>query len=194
MQMPHLLVFCLLLSSMNQQSEGNSQNRGALQESFVIKLKTLKEEYEANTADLLAVINNLQQNINTTLIKDLKDETQSLHIQLNKTIEEQEGTIKELKKTVEGHQLAIVQSYTLVAVFNRTIMEQRSTIQHLQKTIEDQQLMIDRLNLTDVKNVKEDVEVLETVMEEQRLMIQHVNLSRRSSKGLITLSNIINIL
>ena len=59
MQMPRLVVFCLLLSSMNQLSEGNSQNRGALQESFVIKLKTLKDEYEANTASLLAVINDL---------------------------------------------------------------------------------------------------------------------------------------
>ena len=176
--MPHLLVFCLLLSSMNQLSEGNSQNRGALQESFVIKLKTLKEEYEANTADLLAVINNLQQNINTTLIKDLKDETQSLHIQLNKTMEEQEGTIKELKKTVADHQLD-----ALAEVFNRTIIEQRKNIQQLQKITGDQQLMIDRLNGTDVKNLKEDVEVLETAMEEQRLMIQHVNMSRRSSKG-----------
>ena len=63
MQMPHLIVFCLLSSSLHQLSEGNSQKRGALQERFVIKLKTLKEVYEANTADLLAVINNLQQNI-----------------------------------------------------------------------------------------------------------------------------------
>ena len=75
MQMPHLLVFCFLLSSMNQLSEGNFQKRGALQESFVVKLKTLKDEYESNTASLLTVINDLQQNINTTLIKDLKDET-----------------------------------------------------------------------------------------------------------------------
>ena len=118
-----------LWTSLHQLSEGNSQNRGTLQESFVIKLKTLKDEYEANTASLLTVINDLQQNINTTLIKYLKDETQSLHIQLNKTMEEQEGTIKELKKTVKGHQRAIVQSYALVGVFNRTIKEQQNTIQ-----------------------------------------------------------------
>ena len=160
----------------------------------MIKLKTLEDEYEANTASLFAVINDLQQNINTTLIKDLKDETQSLYIQLNKTMEEQEGTIKEIRKTVANHQLAIVQSYALVEVFNRTIIEQRSAIQQLLKTTDDQQLMIDRLNGTDVKNLKEDVEVLESVMEEQGLMIQHVNVSTRSSKGLITLANIINII
>ena len=183
MKMPHLVVFCLLSYSLHQLSEGNSQNRGALQQSFLIRLKTLKDEYEANTASLLAAVNHLQQNINTTLIKDLKDETQSLHIQLNKTIEEQENTINQLRKTVEDHQQAIVQSYTLVEVFNKTIVEQRSAIQQLLKTTDDQQLMIDRLNGTDVKNLKKDVEVLESVMEEQRLMIQHVNVSRRSSKG-----------
>ena len=145
----------------------------------MIKLKTLKDEYEANPASLFAVINDLQQNINTTLIKDLKDKTQSLHIQLNKTMEEQQGTIKKIRKTVADHQCAIVQSYALVEVFNRTIIEQRSAIQQLLKTTDDQQLMIDRLNGTDVKNLKEDVEVLESVMEEQRLMIQHVNVSRR---------------
>ena len=175
----------LLSSSLHKLSEGNSQNKGALQESFVIKLKTLKDEYEANTASLLSVINDLQQNMNTTQIKDLKHETQSM----NKTIEEQQGTIKkqqstinELTKTVEAHQLVIVQSYALVEVFNRTIIQQRSSIEQLQKTTQDQELRIDRLNETDVINLKEDVEVLESVMEDLR----------RSSKAWITLLNIIN--
>ena len=96
-------------------------------------------------------------------------------------MEEQEGMIKELKKTVEDHQRAIVQSYALVEVFNRTIMEQRKTIQQLQKTTEDQQLIIVKLNGTDVE--------LREEMDDQRQLILQVNESSQSRMGLIIINN-----
>ena len=60
--------------------------------------------------------------------------------------------------------------------------EQRSTIQHLNA-------MIDRLNETDVKNLKGKVEDLESGLREQRQMISQLNESRSSGKVSVTLNN-----
>ena len=72
----YFLKFCLELLLML--AETKMQNNGALQESFLINLKSIKNECETNAASLLAIIEDLQQNINTTLIEDLKAETKSL--------------------------------------------------------------------------------------------------------------------
>ena len=101
-----------------------SQNNGILQESFFFKLKTIKNECETNTANVLSVIDDLQQSMNITLFSDLKEETHSLKkmvedlnrtVQqqmkdnLNETVQWQQKTLQELKKTVEDQQYAIKQ-------------------------------------------------------------------------------------
>ena len=181
--MSHILLF--LSPLLWQLSEGNPKNRGALQESFVISLKAIKNECETNTGNLLAVIHDLQQNQNLSLVKTLNEETQSLKKlvnELNKTIEQQNRNDEEKQSKIE-------QQTKLFQEQNRTIQEQQAaihelmkTVGQLNKTIGDQQLMIDRLNETDVKDLKGEVDALEFAVEEQRQMIQWVNESRRSRK------------
>ena len=145
MTLCHLFEACLALSVLYN-LVSTSKNEGAFQESFIINLKTIKNECDANTANLLAVINDLQQNENTSLIEGL-----------NETVQQQKQILQELKKTVEDQQYALEQQ-------NRTLEEQGSTIHHLNT-------MIERLNETDVNNLKGKVENLEFGVVAQRLMI-----------------------
>ena len=116
----HLFQACFALSVVYK-TVSASKNKGAFQESFIINLKTIKNECDANTANLLAVIDDLQQNENTSLVKGL-----------NETVQQQKQILQELRKNVEDQQYALEQQ-------NRTLEEQRSTI-------EEQRLMISQLN------------------------------------------------
>ena len=116
MKLSYFLTISLELSVQYQLVFTSSQNSGALSESFVINLKAIKSECEANTANVLAVIYDLQQNQNLSLVKTLKEETQSLKKlveeqqqisdQLNRTVQEQQSTIEDLKESVnDQHQM-----------------------------------------------------------------------------------------
>ena len=162
------------------------KGRGIPREFFFKNLKTIKNECEANTANLLAVIDDLQQNENTSLIKDLKQETRSLKKlveDLNRTVGHQEETKNNLNKTVQQQEQRLQE-------LKKTVEDQQSTIEQQNGTLEELlNAMIDRENETDVKNLKGKVEHLESGVEEQRLMISQLNESRRPGKGSLTLDN-----
>ena len=184
MTLCHLFQACFALSVLYK-LVSTSKNGEAFQESFIINLKNIKNECDINTANLLAVIDDLQQNENTSLIKDLKKLVEDLkrtveHQQqtkdyLNETVLQQQQTLKKLRKAVEDQQRELTQQ-------NRTLEEQQSTIHHLNT-------MIERLNETGVKNLKGKVENLEFGVVAQRLMISKLNESRRPGNGSLTFDN-----
>ena len=192
MKLSRVFQIFFALSIQYQLVYSTSQNKGILQESFFIKLKTIKNECETNTANLLAVIDDLQQSMNITLFSDLKQETHSLKkmvedlnrtvgIQqqmkdyLNETVQWQQKTLQELKKTAEDQECTIEQQ-------NGTMEEQQSTIGQLNT-------IVDRLNDTELKNLKGKVEDLESGIAEQRQLISQLNESRSSGKVSESLNN-----
>ena len=98
MKLCHLLQVCFAFSVLYK-IVSTSKNDGAFQESSIINLKTIKNECDANTANLLAVINDLQQNENTSLVKDLK----KLVEDLNRTVGHQQHTKDYLNETVPNN-------------------------------------------------------------------------------------------
>ena len=192
MKLTRFFQIFFALSIQHQLVYSTSQNEEILQESFFIKLKTIKNECETNTANLLAVIDDLQPSMNITLFYDLKEETHSLKkmvedlnrtvgIQqqmkdyLNETVQQQQKTLQELEKTVKDQ--------------HHAIKEQNGTIEEQQSTIGQLNAIIDRLNETELKNVKGKVEDLESGFREQRLMVSQLNESRSSGKISVTLNN-----
>ena len=188
--MSHVFQIWFVSSVLYQLVSPISQNKGALQESFFTKLKTIKYECDANTANLLSVIDDLQQNENTSLINDLKQETQSLKKlveDLNRTIGHQEETKNYLNKTVQLQQQTLQELRKTVEDQQRTIQQQNGTVEEQRNTIRQLDAMIDRLKETDVKNLKGKVEDLESGAVAQRLMISKLNESRPPGKGSLTL-------
>ena len=174
MKLSRVFQTFFVLSIQHQLVYSASQNNGILQESFFIKLKTIKNECETNTANLLAVIDDLQQSMNITLFSDLKQETHSLRkmvedlnrtvgiqqqmkVYLNETVQWQQKTLQELEKTVKDQ--------------HHAIKEQNGTIEEQQSTTGQLNAMIDRLNETELKNLKGKVEDLESGIAEQRQLI-----------------------
>ena len=115
--MSHAFQILFVSSVLYQLVSSTSQNKGALQESFFIKLKTIKNECETNTANLLSVIDDLQQNENTSLVKDLNQETQFLKKMvedLNRTI----GHQQQMKLSLTGHDVHFVVYLSMNAYVN----------------------------------------------------------------------------
>ena len=115
--MSHAFQILFVSSVLYQLVSSTSQNKGALQESFFIKLKTIKNECETNTANLLSVIDDLQQNENTSLVKDLNQETQFL----KKMVEDLKRTIghqQQMKLSLTGHDVHFVVYLSMNAYVN----------------------------------------------------------------------------
>ena len=91
---------CLALSVLYK-LVSTSKNEGAFQESFIINLKTIKNECEATTANLLAVIDDLQQNENTSLVKGL-----------NETVQQQKQILQEPLQHIFDGQRPLYTEYT----------------------------------------------------------------------------------
>ena len=138
--------------------EAKMQYDGALQESFLINLKSIKNECDAHTASLLAVIEDLQQNVNTTLIRDLKAETRSI------------------KKIVQDFNLTVKDQQETDDQFNKTVQEHQKSILQMNKNVEEQQRRIKQQNRTDEEQQGEIVELTKSVKEHQRAILQSYTL------------------
>ena len=132
MKMINVVRFCFLSSVLYQLSEGNSLNKGALQESFLVKLKTIKNDCETNTANLLAIIEDLRQNENTTLIDDLRTLVQ----ELNRTVVDQKQMNDKLNRTVEEQQKTIAELQNEVEALEYTFEEQKNIIYQVNSSLQ----------------------------------------------------------
>ena len=168
---------CCPLLLLYQFSEGNSENNGALQESFLINLKAIKNECETNAANLLVVIEDLQQNANTTLIKDLKKLVQ----EFNRTIADQEETNDHLNATTKKQQFSIKE-------LKKTVEDQQRTVELQNSTNEEQQVMIEELKRT-VRDHQQNIEQHYTTIEEQQATIEDLKETNKNNQRTIRQQN-----
>ena len=148
-----------------------------MQESFLINLKAIKNECETNTANLLVVIEDLQQNVNTTLIEDLEKLVQ----EFNRTIADQEETNDHLIATTKKQQFSIKE-------LKKTVEDQQRTVELQNSTNEEQQATIEELKIT-VRDHHQKIEQQNTTIEEQKATIEDLKETNRDHQLTINLHN-----